>query len=124
MKFKNAIQRGDFVQLRTFSEMLDDFNGVELDHCPIIGGRAIMFNENKDDILIVEPNLRLELGNIVRIKDVDSNREYKRIYFKAENNGIKYPYEDGDDLLFDDRSVLSVMINGKWYDADSEICFD
>ena len=124
MKFKNAIQKGDFVMLRTAYQIMDKFNGVELDNCPIIGGRAIMFNENKDDILIVEPNLRLELGNVVRIKSVSDNREEKRIYFHAENNGIKYQYEHGDDLSFDDRSVEAVMINGVWYDADSEICFD
>lgn len=123
MKFKNVIQRGDFVRLRTFNEILDDFNGVELDYCPIIGGRSIMLNENKDDILIVEPNLKFELGKIVRIKDVGINSEH-RIYFRAENNGIKYPYDDGDELIFDDRSVLSVMINGKWYKADDEILFD
>ena len=51
------------------------------------------------------------------------NKQRERIYFNAENNGIKSPYEDGDDLSFDDRSVEAVMINGVWYDADSKICF-
>jgi hypothetical protein len=74
-------------------------------------------------VLIISPNLRFELGNVVRIKSVSDNKKEKRIYFNAENNGIKGPYEDGDDLSFDDRSVKAVMINGVWYDADSEICF-
>jgi len=122
MKFKNAIQKGDFVMLRTAYQIIDKFNGVELNICPTIGGRAIKFPDG--DVLIIEPNLRLELGNVVRIKSVSDNRQEKRIYFHAENNGIEYPYEDGDDLSFDDRSVEAVMINGVWYDADSEICFD
>lgn len=121
MKFKNAIQKGDFVMLRTFDQIMDKFNGVELDNCPIIGGRAIKFPDS--DVLILDPNLILELGNAVRIKSVSDNRQRKRIYFHAENNGIKYPSDCVDDLLFDDRSVKSVMINGQWYDADKEICF-
>ena len=122
MKFINAIQKGDFVMLRTAYQIMDKFNGVELDKCPIIGGMAIKFPDG--DMLVIEPNLRLELGNVVRVKSVLDNKQKGRIYFNAENNGTKYPYEDGDDLSFDDRSVEAVMINGVWYEADSEICFD
>ena len=96
MKFINAIQKGDFVKLRTASKIMP----------------------------IIDPNLRLELGNVVRIKSVSDDRQNKRIYFHAENNGIEYQFLDGDDLFFDDRCVEAVMINGIWYDADSEICFD
>ena len=122
MKFINAIQKGDFVMLRTVDQIMNEFNGVELDKCPIIGGMAIKFPDG--DMLVIEPNLRLELGNVVRVKSVLDNKQKGRIYFNAENNGTKYPYEDGDDLSFDDRSVEAVMINGVWYEADSEICFD
>ena len=122
MKFINAIQKGDFVMLRTANQIMNKFNGVELDNCPIIGGRAIKFSDG--NMLVIEPNLRLELGNVVRIKSVSDDRSNKRIYFHAENNGIEYQFLDGDDLFFDDRCVEAVMINGIWYDADSEICFD
>ena len=59
--------------LRTAYQIMDKFNGVELDNCPIIGGRAIKFPDG--DVLILEPNLRLELGNVVRIKSVSDSRQ-------------------------------------------------
>lgn len=121
MKFINAIQKGDFVKLRTASKIKIKFNGEDVVPCPIIGGRAIKFPDG--NMLVIEPNLRRELGNVVRVKCVSDDKQRERIYFNAENNGIKYPDGDGDDLFFDDRSVEAVMINGVWYDADSKIYF-
>ena len=98
MKFINAIQKGDFVRLRTASKIKFKFNGEDVVPCPIIGGRAIKFPDG--NVLVIEPNLRLELGNVVRIKSVSDDRSNKRIYFHAENNGIEYQFLDGDDLFF------------------------
>ena len=97
MKFINAIQKGDFVKLRTASKIKIKFNGEDVVPCPIIGGRAIKFPDG--NMLVIEPNLRRELGNVVRVKCVSDDKQKGRIYFNAENNGIKYPDGDGDDLF-------------------------
>ena len=120
MKLINVIKEGDFVRLRTISDIIRTYDGVENDHCPIIGGVCIKLPkcDDEDNIIILEPNVLPELGHVVRIKKVTNSKTFNRIFFNAENNGIEYNYDDGDDVSFDDRSISSVLINGKWYDAD------
>ena len=119
MNFINVIKEGDFVKLKSLQSIILDGKYLLSKTCPIIGGECLVNPKNKEDFFIIEPNTLEELGNVVRIKQVFSNSGI--IYFKAENNGIVYHYEDGEDLNFDDRLIESVFLNGKWYDANERL---
>ena len=43
------------------------------------------------------------------------------IFFYAENNGISYDYEDIEDVVFEKQIVDAVLINGRWYQADTDL---
>ncbi len=75
MKFINTIKEGDFVRLRSLSGIINEYNGVKSDHCPIISGICVMLPDSKGEIqenqfILIEPNVVNELGHVVRIKNV------------------------------------------------------
>ena len=75
MKFINAIKEGDFIRLRSLSEIINEYNGVKSDRCHIISGICIMLPDRKDEIsenrfMLIEPNVVNEFGHVVRIKNV------------------------------------------------------
>ena len=127
MKLINAIKEGDFVRLRSLSGIINEYNGVKRDHCPIIGGICVMLPDRKDEIpenqfILIEPNVVNELGHVVRIKNVKTSIDFAgRIWFDAESNGLIFEKSNGNDISFDDRIIHSVLIDGKWYDADMNI---
>ena len=127
MKLINAIKEGDFVRLRSLSGIINEYNGVKRDHCPIIGGICVMLPDRKDEIpenqfILIEPNVVNELGHVVRIKNVKTSIDFAgRIWFDAESNGLIFEKSNGNDISFDDRIIHSVLIEGKWYDADMNI---
>lgn len=127
MKLINAIKEGDFVRLRSLSGIINEYNGVKRDHCPIIGGICVMLPDRKDEIpenqfIMIEPNVVNELGHVVRIKNVEPSIDFAgRIWFGAESNGLIFEKSNGNDISFDDRIIHSVLIDGKWYDADMNI---
>ena len=127
MKLINAIKEGDFVRLRSLSGIINEYNGVKRDHCPIIGGICVMLPDRKDEIpenqfILIEPNVVNELGHVVRIKNVKPSINFAgRIWFGAESNGLIFEKSNGNDISFDDRIIHSVLIDGKWYDADMNI---
>lgn len=127
MKLINAIKEGDFVRLRSLSGIINEYNGVKRDHCPIIGGICVMLPDRKDEIpenqfILIEPNVVNELGHVVRIKNVKTSIDFAgRIWFDAESNGLIFEKSNGNDISFDDRIIHSVLIDGKWYDADMDI---
>ena len=127
MKFINAIKEGDFVRLRSLSEIINEYNGVKSDRCPIIGGICVMLPDRKDEIsenrfMLIEPNVVNELGHVVRIKNVKPSINFAgRIWFGAESNGLIFKENNGNSISFDDRIIHSVLIDGKWYDANMNI---
>ena len=127
MKLINAIKEGDFVRLRSLSGIINEYNGVKRDHCPIIGGICVMLPDRKDEIqenqfILIEPNVVNELGHVVRIKNVKTSIDFAgRIWFDAESNGLIFEKSNGNDISFDDRIIHSVLIDGKWYDANMNI---
>ena len=127
MKLINAIKEGDFVRLRSLSGIINEYNGVKRDHCPIIGGICVMLPDRKDEIqenqfILIEPNVINELGHVVRIKNVKPSINFAgRIWFGAESNGLIFEESNGNGISFDDRIIHSVLINGKWYEADMNI---
>ena len=127
MKLINAIKEGDFVRLRSLSGIINEYNGVKRDHCPIIGGICVMLPDRKDEIqenqfILIEPNVVNELGHVVRIKNVKPSINFAgRIWFGAESNGLIFKENNGNSISFDDRIIHSVLIDGKWYDADMNI---
>ena len=127
MKLINAIKEGDFVRLRSLSGIINEYNGVKRDHCPIIGGICVMLPDRKDEIpenqfILIEPNVVNELGHVVRIKNVKTSIDFAgRIWFDAESNGLIFEKSNGNDISFDDRIIHSVLIDGKWYEADMNI---
>lgn len=124
MKLINVIKEGDFVRLRSLSGIINEYNGVKRDHCPIIGGICVMLPDRKDEIpenqyILIEPNTVNELGHVVRIKNVKPSTDFAgRIWFDAESNGLIFEKSNGNSISFDDRIIHSVLIDGKWYDAD------
>ena len=127
MKLINAIKEGDFVRLRSLSGIINEYNGVKRDHCPIIGGICVMLPDRKDEIqenqfILIEPNVVNELGHVVRIKNVKPSINFAgRIWFGAESNGLIFKENNGNSISFDDRIIHSVLIDGKWYDANMNI---
>ena len=127
MKLINAIKEGDFVRLRSLSGIINEYNGVKSDHCPIIGGICVMLQDCKDEtqenqFILIEPNVVNELGHVVRIKNVKTSIDFAgRIWFDAESNGLIFEKSNGNDISFDDRIIHSVLIGGKWYEADMNI---
>ena len=127
MKLINAINEGDFVRLRSLPRIINEYNGVKSDHCPIIGGICVMLPDRKDEIpenqfILIEPNVVNELGHVVRIKNVKTSIDFAgRIWFDAESNGLIFEKSNRNDISFDDRIIHSVLIGGKWYDADMNI---
>ena len=127
MKFINAIKEGDFVRLRSLSGIINEYNGVKSDHCPIIGGICVMLPDCKDEtqenqFILIEPNVVNELGHVVRIKNVKPSINFAgRIWFGAESNGLIFKENNGNSISFDDRIIHSVLIDGKWYDANMNI---
>ena len=49
------------------------------------------------------------------------NEHSDAIFFYAENNGISYDYENIEDVVFEKRIVDAVLINGRWYQADTDL---
>lgn len=49
------------------------------------------------------------------------NEHSDAIFFHAENNGISYDYEDIEDVVFEKQIVDAVLINGRWYQADTDL---
>ena len=127
MKLINAIKEGDFVRLRSLSEIINEYNGVKSDRYPIIGGICVMLPDRKDEIsenrfMLIEPNVVNELGHVVRIKNVKPSINFAgRIWFGAESNGLIFKENNGNSISFDDRIIHSVLIDGKWYDANMNI---
>ena len=127
MKLINAIKEGDFVRLTSLSGIINEYNGIKRDHCPIIGGICVMLPDRKDEIqenqfILIEPNVVNELGHVVRIKNVKTSIDFAgRIWFDAESNGLIFEKSNGNDISFDDRIIHSVLIGGKWYETDMNI---
>lgn len=114
MKFINVIREGDFVRLKTLSQLEKEFG--KLQEGSFFGDRS-----NLDSVLFVYENVKKELGNILRIKRVENAEYTDTIFFHAENNGIVYDYEDTQDVIFGKQIVDAVLINGKWYQADTDL---
>ena len=116
MKFINVIREGDFVRLKTLSQLEKEFGKAE--KSGIIG---TLFFGDKDKGFFVHKNERKELGNVLRIKKVQNAELSDNIFFQAENNGISYNYDEIEDVTFEKHIVDSVLIDGKWYKADEEL---
>ena len=116
MKFINVIREGDFVRLKTLSQLEKEFGKAE--KSGIIG--TLFFGDRKKGFF-VHKNERKELGNVLRIKKVENAELSDNIFFQAENNGISYDYNDIEDVTFEKHIVDSVLINGKWYKASDDL---
>ena len=119
MKFINVIKEGDFVSLKTLSQLEKEFGKGQKG-----GIRGSLFfgdRANLDSAFFVYKNVKEELGNVLRIKRVENGELSNSIFFHAEDNGISYDYEDVGDVVFEKQIVDSVLINGKWYQADTEL---
>lgn len=119
MKFINVIREGDFVRLKTLEQLESEFGKAGK------GGAigSLFFGEmnNLDEAFFVYNNVRIELGNVLRIKRVENAELTEAVFFHAENNGILYDYEDTQDVIFEKCIVDSVLINGKWYKANDNL---
>jgi hypothetical protein len=76
--------------------------------------------ENFLESFYVNNDVREELGNVLRIKRVEISDLTNNVFFHAESNGIAYEYAD-EDVVFDKKIVDAVLINGKWYQADTDL---
>ena len=119
MKLINVIREGDFVRLKTLSQLEREFG--EAQEGGVIGALFFGDRDNLDSALFVHKNVREELGNVLRIKRVENSEHSDAIFFHAENNGISYDYEDIEDVVFEKQIVDAVLINGKWYKADKDL---
>ena len=119
MKFINVIREGDFVRLKTLSQLEKEFG--EAQENGIIGTLSFGNPKDIDSVFYVYKNVRCELGNVLRIKRVENSEYSDAIFFHAENNGISYDYEDVEDVVFEKQIVDAVLINGKWYHADTDL---
>lgn len=120
MKFINSIREGDFVKLKTLEQLESEF-GKPKKGCAI---GSLFFGDSKNIDLgfFVYKNVRKELGNILRIKRVEYYEVSDQIFFHAaENRGISYGYDDIEDVVFEKQIVDSVLINGKWYNANDNL---
>lgn len=119
MKLINVIREGDFVRLKTLSQLEREFG--EAQEGGVIGALFFGDRDNLDSAFFVHKNVREELGNVLRIKRVENSEHSDAIFFHAENNGISYDYEDIEDVVFEKQIVDAVLINGKWYKADKDL---
>ena len=119
MKLINVIREGDFVRLKTLSQLEREFG--EAQEGGVIGALFFGDRDNLDSAFFVHKNVREELGNVLRIKRVENSEHSDAIFFHAENNGISYDDEDIEDVVFEKQIVDAVLINGKWYKADKDL---
>lgn len=119
MKFINVIREGDFVKLKTLSQLEKEFGKAQKGG--VIGALFFGDRNDLDSAFFVHKNVREELGNVLRIKRVENAEHTDTIFFHAENNGISYGYDDIEDVTFEKQIVDSVLINGKWYQADMDL---
>lgn len=119
MKFINVIREGDFVRLKTLSQLEKEFGKAQ--EGGVIG--SIFFGDrNKlESVFFISRNVKRELGNVLRIKRVENAELSDEIFFHTENNGILYDYEDTQDVIFEKQIVDAVLINGKWYKANDDL---
>ena len=119
MKLINVIREGDFVRLKTLSQLEKEFGQAQESGIT----DTLLFGNPKDidSVFYVYKNVRCELGNVLRIKRVENSEYTDAIFFHAENNGIAYDYEDSDYIDFEKQIVDAVLINGKWYKADKDL---
>ena len=119
MKFINVIREGDFVRLKTLSQLEKEFGKAQ--EGGVIG--SIFFGDmhKLESVFFISRNVKRELGNVLRIKRVENAELLDEIFFHAENNGILYDYEDTQDVIFEKQIVDSVLINGKWYKASDDL---
>ena len=119
MKFINVIREGDFVRLKTLSQLEKEFGKTQ--EGGAIGSLFFGDRENLDSAFFIYENVKEELGNVLRIKRVENAELSDSIFFHAENNGISYGYEDSEDIVFEKQIVDAVLINGRWYQADTDL---
>lgn len=119
MKFINVIREGDFVRLKTLSQLEKEFGKAQKGGA--IGSLFFGDRENLDSVFFIYENVKEELGNVLRIKRVENAELSDSIFFHAENNGISYGYEDIDDVVFEKQIVDAVLINGRWYQVDTDL---
>lgn len=119
MKFINSIREGDFVRLKTLSQLEKEFGKAQKGG--IIGSLFFGDKNDLDSMFFIYKNVRRELGNVLRIKRVENAEHSDAIFFHAENNGISYGYDDIEDVVFEKQIVDAVLINGKWYQADMDL---
>lgn len=119
MKFINVIREGDFVRLKTLSQLEKEFGKAQKGGA--IGSIFFGDRENLDSAFFIYENVKEELGNVLRIKRVENAELSDSIFFHAENNGISYGYEDSEDVVFEKQIVDAVLINGRWYQADTDL---
>lgn len=119
MKFINVIREGDFVRLKTLSQLEKEFGKAQ--EGGVIGSLFFGDRENLASAFFIYENVKEELGNVLRIKRVENAELSDSIFFHAENNGISYGYEDSEDVVFGKQIVDAVLINGRWYQADTDL---
>lgn len=120
MKFINSIREGDFVKLKTLEQLESEFGNSQKGNA--IGSLFFGDINNFKSVFFVYKNVRKELGNILRIKRVEYDELSDQIFFHAaENRGISYGYDDIEDVVFEKQIVDSVLINGKWYNANDNL---
>ena len=119
MNLINVIREGDFVRLKTLSQLEKEFGKAEKG----VSIGTLFFGEmyNLDKAFFVYNNVRRELGNVLRIKRVENAELSDSIFFHAENNGMIYDHEDTQDVIFEKCIVDAVLINGKWYQANTDL---
>lgn len=116
MKFINVIREGDFVRLKTLSQLEKEFGKAEKS----VNIDTLFFGDSKKGFF-VHKNERKELGNVLRIKKVQKAELSDNIFFQAEDNGIFYNYDDIEGISFEKHIVDAVLINGKWYKASDDL---
>ena len=119
MKFINVIREGDFVRLKTLSQLEKEFGKAQ--EGASIGSLFFGDSNNLDSAFFIYKNVKRELGNVLRIKRVENAELSDAVFFHAENKGIVYDYEDTQDVIFEKRIVDAVLINGKWHQADENL---
>lgn len=117
MNFINVLQKGDFIKLRTIAQL--KAIGWEIsDESSIRGGLTAKMGEN---IVFIEPNAKRFLGEVVRVSKVTNSETSTDVFIHAKCNGIGFSYYDGNDIVFEDMLVDSVLINGTWYHAGDDV---
>lgn len=122
MKFINVIREGDFVRLKTLSQLEKEFGKPQKG--VVIG--SLFFGDTAnldylDSSFFVYKNVKEELGNVLRIKKIKNSVVSDSILFHAENNGISYDNAEDYDVTFEEQIVDAVLINGKWHQADTDL---